>query len=1135
MSEHQYKEFSYAFTSKGLAARFAIDKTPEEMYWNLLGLEVRQENALSSRLGRIPITATGSTPNPLPETNVHTLSRLKGTSGNAWRYAGAGFNIYRRTGNTPGPYSPVTLGSMSGNRFSSATYRPSFSSFPYIFFADSKSMLKDNGSFSPLQQWGIFPPVIPPTAKVTGTLLSVVDAAGNNPTPVSTRTYSNISPNLSAPIASISRAGGIVTVTTSTPHGIPATTPPYPFVGSQVIISGVTGGLVSFNGTFALRQVVDANNFTYQQLSGPNEFGNPGTGTFTSFQNYYRVNTTVSAAITGNQINTVTPASMANIIVGALLVVNDLSNGFETVLVLSVTATTFTAFFKISHSSGVTLSDINLDGSITPSTIGSITGQGPFNLSTNFTGSSVQITDTSLITFLYNLSTVVDVSSLKLLFDVGDGSFANDYYSATVNLTGVTDNTWTQFSLARGLFLKNGNAGTPGKTWANVNAYRVVITTNAGGSVIFQMDSLFVFVAGGPSVGPGIPYDYRYTYFNSVTGNESNPSVLMVPAAFVSPQNQSVLVTVTPSPDPQVTNINVYRRGGSLSSGWLFVAQIPANATSYVDSALDADILSNNPLSLDNDVPLTTTLPIPVNTILGQSVLAGVSQSMTPVSMANIFPNQQLTIDTGSAQEIVIVQSTTFSSFTAFFQNAHPATAIVAASTRSGHAVNLATVAFNQAWLAGDADNPNRLYYSKINNPEACPPQNWIEIGTPADPIMAVVFYNSQLFVLTQSRIYRVIIPFPGAVPNPFPTASRHGLFANFAFCISESEIPYLSKDGCYLFQGNNSFYATDVIEWLLADKEPNLGPVPEQDPARAVNSIMGYTKNEFFISYLDKNSIQRRLVFDVLKKRWRNDDVPATAMFYEEDTTEFVIGRSNGMIYLDRRGDVDGEASSNSPININLQTSAKDQGFPLNDKNYNELSLDVDTGNQPLSVSLLFDNGKTPVSIGTVQTNGRQRVPFPVKGGIGQLSQNVSLLVTGQATVPVHFFNWYIKAAVEAEFRDSFDSYWAKLGTDEYKVCKQGWFEYVAPDPGGIFFSVYIEGNMNAPMYTFALPQTTVRTAKRIRFLAVKAKIWRFVGFSASQFQLYGESFIEFKPVTLNKGYAKQNLGSMITAQGSV
>jgi len=1331
MAEHQYKEYTYAFTSKGLSARFAIDKTPPNMYWNLLGLEVRQEGTLSSRLGRIPITMSGTEALPLADLNIHTLSRLKGVSGNTFRYAGAGENIYRIAGDANGAYTlvsgpapiagssqgyaglatdegglnpwanpanaegppdslfatstivslpfpakvttngllltgfslppipagmiisgiqvtingfqsnanvdcavtaflffgsaaigiekvsafPLSSGNVilggqqdkwntgltpaqiidpsfgvllnglidlppfapgqtctysidsvqitvfyslpgvtSGNRFSSATYRPTFSSFPYIFFADSEIMLKDNGSFDPLEQWGIYPPLIPPTTKISGTLFDSVDLFGSISAsrvgllgeqilPIDfPKTYTNFTPPLTGAITSLVRASNFVVVTTAVPHGIPLT------AKGDIAFAGVVDP--SFDGTFPLVSVSSPTVFTcYTGLISSLPNASSTGGTFSCYQGFYRVNTTSISPITAGQLNTVTPASMANIVPGMILIINqNIGSQFNFVLVLSTTGSTFTAYFNTAVTGAFTIIDVPFSGTAAANSTASIVGQGlnldlsvfnefPFN-----SPAPPETSDSDLISFFYNLSVVANVTSLSIAFNVSNGNFT-DTYSATVDLVGVSNNTWTQFSLQRGQFSKSGGAGTAGMTWANVNGYKLTLVTNSGGTVVLQVAGINLNAAGGPFVGPGSPYDYRYTYFDSNTGTESNPSVIQVQSAFLSPNNQPIIISLTPSLDPQVTNINIYRRGGTLNTGWTQVAQVPANTTSYTDSFSDAQIDSNNVLEIDNDPPLTVDLPVPVATNLGTAVTAGSIQTVMPGSMANIYQNQILTIDQGLPQEEnVTVISTTASTFTAYFQTTHSNGSSVSADSRQGQPVNLATIAFDQAWLAGDPNNPNRLYYSKVTNPEAFPPENWIEIGTPADPITSIVFFRGQIFVFTEARIYRVIIPYPGAVPAPYPTSSRHGLYALFAFCISEGLIPYLSQDGIYIFTGDSSQYATQVIEWLFADKEPNLGPVPEQDPTQAANTVMAFTKNEFYVAYTDKTGTQRRVSYDFKNGTWRNDDVGATAMFFEEDTEELVIAENDdGMIYRDRRGDVDIDIVSPGtvgpiPVNINLQTACQDQGLSLNSKSYNELALDVDWPS-PLEVTLLFDNGTSPLPLGSFQTTGRQRLAIPINAGVGRVSQNVVLQITGSMGLegPGHFYNWYIKAAVEAEIRESFDTYWAKLGTDEYKIIKQGQFEYVAADPGGINFSVYVEGNLLTPAYTFNLPQASVRTAVRIRFPALKAKIWRFIATSATPFQLYGESFVEFKPITLNKGYAKENLGAMITAQGSV
>lgn len=73
-----------------------------------------------------------------------------------------------------------------------------------------------------------------------------------------------------ANIATIARNNNVVTVTTAAAHNLLA--------GDQVAIAGVTGGSVSFNGTFPVASITSATVFTYAQTA-VNESGSPNTGT----------------------------------------------------------------------------------------------------------------------------------------------------------------------------------------------------------------------------------------------------------------------------------------------------------------------------------------------------------------------------------------------------------------------------------------------------------------------------------------------------------------------------------------------------------------------------------------------------------------------------------------------------------------------------------------------------------------------------------------------------------------------------------------------------------------------------------------------------------------------------------------
>jgi hypothetical protein len=749
------------------------------------------------------------------------------------------------------------------------------------------------------------------------------------------------------------------------------------------------------------------------------------------------------------------------------------------------------------------------------------------------------------VTATYGANTVLTLTSVS-------NAGTQAVYNGTI--TGGAGNAFAGLSFAIAGFTNAGNNGTftvassTGST-LTLNNPNSVAETHAGTATLT-----------GPNVsGNGNNYDYRLTLYNQNTGDESNPTAVMVASNTVAPINQQVTITwVMGSPsatfayqDTQATHFRIYRRGGTLFSAWLLIGTVPISATQFIDTFTDAQIANNPVLAIDNDPPCTVALTSQYNTTVFS--MAGVgdgTQTMTVIDPipTSFFRRQVVIVDTGANQEIVLIKqvfSTT--QFSAFFQLTHAPGVPVVISTKPEQGMNLAAMAFEQAFVAGDPLNPNRLYYSKPQTPSAFPPQNYIEIGVPSDPIMAVIGVRGQLFAFTQSRIYRILSVGSGT-PDPIPTGSRHGLAANFAWAIAEDGIYYLSFDGVYIFTSDDSMYVSEPIEWLLADKQPNLGPVQQLNQSFRPNSIAAYCKGEFFLCYYGQDFLKHRLIYDTIHKRWRNDDVSCDAMFFEEDTAELVISEmGDGMVYTDRRSDWDQEGFvggilQSNPIPLNLLTPSYDQGAPRNDKIYNEFMIDADTGGTTLTITLLFDNGATPLVLGTINNVGRQQTNFRINNGDGQISKNVAVQVTGSVSPtaqPTHLYEWHIKAAVDAESRKSYDSYWSKMGTDEFKFVKQAYFEYSTSGNDAIVFYVYLEGvtgqkSVPPAAYLFSLPPSTSRASVKVRFPANKAKLWRFTAVSASDFKLFGESFIEYKPVCNDKGYGKMTLGQ-ISAQGGV
>lgn len=1086
MSDTPYQTFPATFQSKGVVARYADDTLPPGTYLNMDNVEELTENAMVSRLGTIIINRNGTTVVPLGSgALVHTLAKLASFAPNVWRYAGASGILYRIAGNAQGAYTAFATG-LSGQHFSWGVYRPTLSSYPYIFIADALRMLKDNGSFTSPQQWGIFQPQTPVVAEALQPQVIILDQFNG-------------------------------------------TTGSYSFVG-------YTAPLIGNRSNGALQSAVGAN----------------------------------SQPQTVNILNTI------NLFQNDLAIINAGHGNQESVFIINLTETTITAVFTKNHAVGETVTTSQMTGIVAASTSGTATRTGPFPLTTFPNG--VAIAQEDYLAIFLMVDQPSNIQEMRILLDVGDGSFTENYFykviapsvyqpsvsdivtpaqavgqsvfASTVNIYGTGqinvfpmqtgDSVWTPVLVQFSDFLPVGNAdffSTTGYSFANVGAFQIQIVTNINGQAEVNMSNLFCFGGAGPDSFAGVSYDWLYTYYNAVTGLESNPCMSMsnvnppTQTTFITPRRQPVQLTIVPSTDPQVTNIRIYRRGGTLASNYFRVDEIAANSTTYVDIIPDFQIEAADTVSLVNDVPVTSTLPIPVNATLTAAITTPGLQLVLsePIGASpHVSVNQQVTIGAVSdtAQEVVIVQSVdSFGHFQAYVQNPHSIGVPVAAEAIYGQPCNITAIGYNAAWLAGDPNNPHFLYYSTNFSPECFGSPNFIEVGTPNDPIMAIIPFQGSLYVGTQQHWY-VVAPGTqtGGVPTVYPTTAVHGVMSIAGWVTTESEIWHVAIDGIRTFSGGGSVYRTQEIEFLFQNNGST--PIPEVDITQLSSTTMTYWNNIVFFSYTGTDGFRHRINYHTIYKRWRNDDVPAYSQFTEGDTNALLFGDAAGLVHQDRvgvfdEGDTAGKLTT-VQIPLNLQTAFLDQGAPKNQKNYNELTIDANTGGQTVNATLLFDDGETVLPIGPFLTTERQKVNLNINNGDGQQAYRVSLQLTGSVIQRVIFYQADIRGVQLAETRQSFDTYWLQFGTSESKIVKQAYIEYTSAAP--LTIDLYYDQNPN-PQYSFTLPAAPIRTSTWVRFPAIKFRLFRMVTTSAADFQVWQDSKFEVKPICLSKGYSVMSM----------
>lgn len=179
---------------------------------------------------------------------------------------------------------------------------------------------------------------------------------------------------------------------------------------------------------------------------------------------------------------------------------------------------------------------------------------------------------------------------------------------------------WSEFGnigrpLRRGEWMRIG--GAEGRGWNTITGIVIVPVTNTAEEVKIACDDWFL--TGGydldSSETTASPYDYRYTNYNTVTGDEGNPSPEQTPSTFVEALRQRLKLTPAAYGNASVVQ-RIYRRGGSLPTDWYFVGQNAADGAEFVDDVSDAEASAADTVELDN------YQPVPTLTSAGVAVLA---------------------------------------------------------------------------------------------------------------------------------------------------------------------------------------------------------------------------------------------------------------------------------------------------------------------------------------------------------------------------------------------------------------------------------------------------------------------------------------------------------------------------------
>jgi hypothetical protein len=536
--------------------------------------------------------------------------------------------------------------------------------------------------------------------------------------------------------------------------------------------------------------------------------------------------------------------------------------------------------------------------------------------------------------------------------------------------------------------------------------------------------------------------------------------------------NQSAVICVAPPVDPQETAIRLYRIGGTLSDAYRFVSQ--ENVSDLVQGACGAGMLE-----IDDDTP---DAGIEANPLLD------IDNDM-PVSSVQVV-NQTLKYIWGFDERVLGV---------------------------------------------GDPGRPESVYFSKRGLGDAFPPQNWVIVSEPGTEMMSGFSWNLRCWAWSRERLYTLVLNvIQGETFTPQETQCRRGLKGRWAFCVGEKGVYFIAKDGPFRTGGGpEESIADDFVRPLF----------PTYDaPGRSVNGYEAIDmddenglrlerhNSEIWFDYTGATSGTRQtLIYDERKNRWRGyyrggaTTSKAQTHYSELGTvSRLLTGGVENTVFEGQLGTDDNGAD----IDTHIRTGARDQGQPLNLKEYGDVIFDLDPGGadngEPVVITPYINADAQPQAAINVTGSGRQRVALNLaQAGLELYGLNISFDIqwsTKAGTIAPTLYQMDILYRIEPAAMKHWEVPPNSLGMQGFMHVRDGYVTIRSTADVTLTFTPDVGSEQ-----TITLPSTSGEKQKLyFSFAANKQKLVGFSFDSAQDFRIYQpESELRAKQWVTDLGYS--------------
>lgn len=318
---------------------------------------------------------------------------------------------------------------------------------------------------------------------------------------------------------------------------------------------------------------------------------------------------------------------------------------------------------------------------------------------------------------------------------------------------------------------------------------------------------------------------------------------------------------------------------------------------------------------------------------------------------------------------------------------------ITASDTSTGNSFNPTIPTSGTTVIADNEIIPNRIYYSKFQQPEAVPIINQFDVGARNSVILRVVALRDSLFVFKQDGIYRVI----GDAVNGFQVS----LFDNSAIILAP-ESPAVGNNQIFLLADQGVIRVSDVgVDIVSSNIENQLRPLSSSSFVNLKSATFGFyytTGRRYYlwtVDEFDDDAAVKAYVYNVFTSTWTN--IPSSK-------TCGIVGPDD-KIYL-------GAGDLNS-----IEQERKDFSYT------DYADRDYDTIISSFDGSSITVNSIINMNIGDILTQVVYLTPVKFNALLAKIDEDPG--------VPSNDYYSTLKITLKSEMRDNLDALANKLDAD--------------------------------------------------------------------------------------------------------